>query len=427
MRVENFIALRFIKEIRKNKEISSASFIVITVIVISMIFFISASSIMNGYLYGLMKIAFEVKTFHAIFPAYYSLNDSRYAVDIVKKDKRVLYANLYRETKALLSANGKTTGLAFFRTMPENIFEEDRGFDSCIKMLEGVKSLNINEIMISRKTAEKLRLKTGERIYLTTMLSDDKEDIVIKRLLVSGIFTTGYVEFDEQLAMIGNNTGDKVFADNLLYNVFIKLKDYKKAKEFSKSFTQAGMLDMMTWYDLNEYELKALKFEKNIIVFIVILVVFVACLNILTTINITVFEKNKNIGILKALGYSQNSIITIFIFYGIYLGICGVLIGIILGLLIMNLLNEILAFFSYIINFYNSVIYFIVSKFIDVSAPDRFEFFSKDFYLDKIYANISFSELFFISVLTLFFSLISSILPALKAGKVKPIEVIKNG
>ncbi len=427
MRVENFIALRFIKEIRKNKEISNASFIVITVIVISMVFFIAASSIMNGYTYGLLKIAFEVKTFHVIFPAYYSLNDSGYAVDLIKKDKMVLYSDLYRETKVLLSANGKTTGLAFFRTLPENIFNEDKGFDSCIKLIEGSKSLDANEVMISAKTAEKLKLKTGQRIYLTTMLSEDNEDIIIKRLLVSGIFTTGYVEFDEQVALIGNNTGDSIFTDKLIYNVLIKLKDYRKAKKFAKTYTATGILDMVTWYDLNDYEIKALNFEKNIIVFIVILVIFVASLNILTTINITVFEKSKNIGILRAVGYSPKSIITIFVFYGIYLGASGILIGIITGLLIMNLLNEIIAFFSYIVNLFNSVLFFIISKFTDIQAPEKIEFFSKDFYLDRIYAEISFWELFFISVLTLLFSLISSILPAVKAGKVKPIEVIKNG
>lgn len=427
MRVENFIALRFIKEIRKNKELSNASFIVIMVIVISMVFFIAASSIMNGYTYGLLKIAFEVKTFHVIFPAYYSLNDSMYAVDLIKKDKRVLYSDLYRETKVLLSANGKTTGLAFFRTLPENIFNEDKGFDSCIKLVEGSKSLDANEVMISAKTAEKLKLKAGQRIYLTTMLSEDSEDIIIKRLLVSGIFTTGYVEFDEQVAIIGNFTGDSIFTDKLIYNVLIKLKDYRKSRKFAKTYTATGILDMLTWYDLNDYEIKALNFEKNIIVFIVILVIFVASLNILTTINITVFEKSKNIGILRAVGYSPNSIITIFVFYGIYLGACGILIGIITGLLIMNLLNEIIAFFSYIINLFNSALYFIISKFMDIPSPEKIEFFSKDFYLDRIYAEISFWELFFISVLTLFFSLISSILPAVKAGKVKPIEVIKNG
>jgi lipoprotein-releasing system permease protein len=68
---------------------------------------------------------------------------------------------------------------------------------------------------------------------------------------------------------------------------------------------------MISWERQNEYEIKALKFEKNVIVFIILLVVLVASLNILTTINITIHEKMKEIGILKALGFSDSKIINI--------------------------------------------------------------------------------------------------------------------
>lgn len=427
MRIENLISFRFIKEIRKNKDISSASLIVISVIAISMIFFIISSSIMNGYIYGLMKIAFEVKSFHVSLTGFNSLSDTNYLLDMIKEDKLVKYAGIYRESNVLLSAKGKTTGLVYFRSAPEDIFIKDKEFDRLIKITEGNKSLLKNEIMISKKTSEKINIKSGEFLYLTTLIPEEKDQVIIKRLKVAGIFTTGFIELDEQLAYVGNATGEDIFKNFLIYKIFVKLNDYKKSALFENNVSALGAQQVHTWQELNEYEFKALNFEKNIIVFIIILVVFVAALNILTTINISIIEKSKNIGILKAIGYSKKNIFLIFTFYGLYLGFIGVLTGITAGLLLMNYLNEIINITTYIYNSINNLIYHAVSVFIKISEPDIIEIFSKDFYLDRIYAEISFAEIFFISFITLLFSLISSLIPAVRAKNIQPIEVIKNG
>lgn len=427
MKLENFIALRYIRESNKNKDISISSIVAISVIAIAIIFFISAVSIMNGYIYGIMKIAFEIKTFHIDYPVYSSYNDSKYILDQVQKNKDVAYADLYKEAKVLLNANSKTSGLIFFRSVPEDIFEKDKGFRECIKILEGTNSLGKNEILLSKKISEKLRIKLGSDVYITAMIANDNPKIILRRLKVTGIFTTGYVELDEQLAYISNKTGLNVFDSNVAYNIFIKLKDYTKARKVAMDLDLNGYSGMTTWEEANYNELTALNFEKNVIAFIVILVVFVAALNILTTINMTVHEKKQDIGILKAVGYSPKQINIIFMLNGIYLGFIGVVIGISLGILIMHWLNEILQAFAIAVNSIQNIIYKILSLLIKIDAPAKFEIFSKDFYLDKIYTRISFTEIMIVSSLTLLYSSISSIIPAIKAGKVKPIEVIKNG
>ena len=427
MKIENFIALRYIKETKKNKNISTASIIVVLVIAVAIIFFISAVSIMNGYIYGIMKIAFEVKSFHIDYPCFYSYEDSNIVLEQFKKNKEINYANIYREAKVLLSANGKNTGLVYFRAMPEDVFRKDQELNQCIKLLKGKKDLILNKILISEKTAKKLKINVGDSLYLTAMITEDAPKITLKRLKVGGIFTTGYQELDEQLSYIGKNTGDKIFDDDIGYNIFIKLNDYKKAKQEAIMYDVSNFGRMITWEEANYNELTALKFEKNVIAFIVILVVFVAALNILTTIYMTVFEKNQDIGILKAVGYSPKKINIIFLLNGIYLGFIGVVVGIICGFLVMNWLNEILHLFENIFNISRVVIYKFTSIFIETSPPTHFEIFSKNFYLDKIYTDISFFEIVLIASLTLLFSILASIIPAVKAGNIKPIEVIKNG
>ena len=183
---------------------------------------------------------------------------------------------------------------------------------------------------------------------------------------------------------------------------------------------------MINWFDANHNEITALNFEKNVIGFIVILVIFVAVLNILTTLYIVAFEKKKDIGILKTVGYSPKKVIVIFLLNGLYLAFIGIIIGIVIGLFVMINLNEILIYFSYIINIFQGIIYRIISLFISIDAPSNFEIFSKDFYLDKIYTEISAIEILVISITTLFFAILASVIPALNAGSLKPVEVLKN-
>ena len=427
MKMENFISLRFIKEIRKNKNISGSSLIVVIVIAAGIIFYISAVSIMNGYIYGIMKISFEIKSFHIDLSGSYNHDSSQKMADSFLKDKRVLFASVYRESKVLLSANGKNTGVLYFREMDENIFKNDIGLNKSVKLLEGKKDLSLNNILISSKTAKKLKLKLDDHLFVFLFSSNIESKISVKRLKVTGIFTTGFTELDEQLSYIGKSTGDSIFKENLKYNILVKLHNYKDVRKVANDFRHFGIYGLYTWEENNYNDLTALYFEKNIIAFIVILVLFVAILNILTTIYITVLEKNQDIGILKAIGYSPPNITLIFLLYGIYLGVIGIVFGVIFGILVMQHLNEIIKFAVYFINLFNDIIYKILSLFIYQDNPAYIEIFSKDFYLDKIYTDISFAEIIFIASVVMILSIIASIIPALKAGKIKPNEVIRNG
>lgn len=427
MKIENFISLRFIKEVRKNRTISDSSIIVVIVIALGIIFYISAVSIMNGYIYGIMKISFEIKSFHIDFAGGYNCESVEKIADVFKKDKRVSFASVYRESKVLLSANGKNSGVLYFREMNKDIFKDDKGFDKSLKIVEGAKDLSLNNILISSKTARKLKLRLNDYLFVFTFSNDGESKIRTKRLKVAGIFTTGFQELDEQLAYIGRETGESIFAETLKFNVLVKLHNYKEADRVASDFSYLGFYGITTWYDNNYNDLTALNFEKNIIAFIVILVLFVAILNILTTIYMTVLEKNQDIGILKAIGYSPRSMTLIFLLYGIYLGIIGIVFGVIFGIFVMQHLNMLLELSGHLINFFNNIVYNLSSLFVAQEKPEIIEIFAKDFYLDKIYTDISFGEIVFICVVALIFSIVASIIPALKAGDIKPNEVIRNG
>ncbi|HBD94461.1 MAG: hypothetical protein A2015_06485 [Spirochaetes bacterium GWF1_31_7] len=426
MKLENFIAFRYIRYSGGNKDISSSAKSVILSIACAIIFYIAAASIMNGYIYGIMKLSFEVRSFHLAFKDISSYSEAESYRLLFNEDKRTIYTGLYRETSVLLSANSKNTVVGFFREIPEDIFTKDKGFDDCVSITSGTKSLLMNQIMISEKTASKLSVDIGDFIFLTAMTSENNGKLIIRKLSISGIFSTGLTDFDEQISFIGNKTGDKIFKDSLPYNVMIKINDYNKASEFSRDFLISGIPGLISWDYDNYNEITAVKFQKNVIAFIVILVIFVAALNILTTIHITIHEKSSDIGILKSIGWTPIKIMAVFIFNGIYLALMGIIPGIIIGLFIMFNLNSIMIISADIFNYCMLQIHSFTSLFFASPVPDVIEFFSKDFYLDKIYTSISFEELLFITFITMIFAVIASVTPSIKAGYIKPNEVLKN-
>lgn len=334
MRLENFIARRYIRYSGENREISSSAATVVISIAVGIIFYICAVSIMNGYIYGVMQLSFEVKSFHVQYdgsrqenvPLTGSIEKRREAMKgkgytemeeirlHLTADKEVKYSALYRETNAVLQYSGKSTAVAFLRELPEDIFKSDDGFDKAVRLHKGNKNLAFGEIMISSKTAQKLKIDVGDKLFVSFMENDNTTSVRIRKLTVSGIFSCGLSELDEQLAFIGRETGRRMFQE-LPYSLMLKLHHYDKAAQFCSAYQADGFMALTNWEEENYNELSALRFQRNIIAMIVILVLFVAVLNLLSTIHITVFEKktrNRNLAFYRFCSGTNYKLIFIF-------------------------------------------------------------------------------------------------------------------
>ena len=89
--------------------------------------------------------------------------------------------------------------------------------------------------------------------------------------------------------------------------------------------------DVRTWVDLNSNLLEAIKLEKTVMFIILTLIVMVACFNIASALIMTVLEKTKDIGILKAIGASNSNIMAVFALQGGFIGLLGTALGVLLG------------------------------------------------------------------------------------------------
>jgi lipoprotein-releasing system permease protein len=188
----------------------------------------------------------------------------------------------------------------------------------------------------------------------------------------------------------------------------IRLKDYKDAPlvkaELQKIF-DPHMYHVATWEDKQGALLAAISIERGILNVLLFLIIGVAGFGILAIFSMIVNEKTRDIGILKSLGASHRGVMTIFLGYGLLLGVVGSALGTIGGVLFTKNINEIEQF---------------------ISKVTGQEVFSRSvYYFDKIPTDLRPGDIFWINVGAMIIAVLFSILPAWRAARLQPVSALR--
>jgi lipoprotein-releasing system permease protein len=228
-----------------------------------------------------------------------------------------------------------------------------------------------------------------------------------KTFLVSSIFESGLVDFDNNIAFINLETLEEFF--NLDENDR-KLEIYLNHPQnidHQKTIVQNNFPNefVYSWADMNSSLFSALKVERNVMFIILSLIIIVAAFNIISGLTILVKNKTRDIAILKSIGVLNKSIIKIFFLIGIIIGTSATIFGIILGV----------TFSMYVENFRQ----FLSSVFNISLFPEEI------YFLSTMPSEINPTSIFIISLCSIIVTTIVSIFPALKAAKLDPIKALK--
>ena len=248
-------------------------------------------------------------------------------------------------------------------------------------------------ILIGKELAASMGAMVGDKVKLITSEETDLE------MTVGGIFQSGFYEYDLNMVLIPLQTAQYItYSDETVGRLSVRLDNPYDAQELIYDVARRLPTDLYigTWGEQNRALLSALTLEKTIMLVVFSLIAIVAGFLIWITLNTLVREKIKDIGIMRAMGFSKKNIMLIFLIQGIILGIIGIILGIIVSLILL---------------------YYIKNYAVDLV--------SNIYYLKDIPIEISLKEIAIIVGANFIVILISSIFPAYRAAKLENVEALR--
>jgi lipoprotein-releasing system permease protein len=195
----------------------------------------------------------------------------------------------------------------------------------------------------------------------------------------------------------------------LISGLRVKLKNLnqtrKTASLITDKFKNFDNLAVTDWTRQHANLFAAIEMEKKVMFIILTLIIAVAAFNIVSTLVMGVTEKKSDIAILRTLGATQKSILFIFMWQGILIGIVGTFLGIMLGSTISLNIDVIVPF---------------------IESLFGVQFLSKEiYYISALPSKLLLSDVIFIGSMSLFLSIVATIYPSIRASRVEPATALK--
>ncbi len=188
-------------------------------------------------------------------------------------------------------------------------------------------------ILIGSELRRRLNVETGEMLTLVSphfTLTPLGTIPQLSRFHLQAVFKSGMYDYDSQLAYLELKEAQRLFGfTDRITGLALKLDNLDKAGQISENLRRdLGFSYIVTsWLEVNRSLFSALKLEKKVMFIILTLIVIVAAFNIISTLIMITMEKTRDIGILRSLGASRKTILTIFILMGLTIGLVGTGLG----------------------------------------------------------------------------------------------------
>ncbi|MEO6409885.1 MAG: lipoprotein-releasing ABC transporter permease subunit [Burkholderiaceae bacterium] len=229
----------------------------------------------------------------------------------------------------------------------------------------------------------------------------------LKQLTVVGTFSAGHYEYDSSLAWIHIDDAQKLFRVEGPTGVQLRLSDQQDARQVAAGLAQAlgPQVNVRDWTTTNRNWFSAVQIEKRLMFIILTLIVAVAAFNLVSTLVMTVTDKQADIAILRTLGATPRSVMAIFMEQGALAGVIGTLSGVALGLLVAFNIDVIVPAIERVLqtSFLPSSIYLISRM---PSEPQS-------------------SDIVPIVVISLLLSFVATLYPSWRASRVEPAQALR--
>ena len=313
-------------------------------------------------------------------------------------------------SQGLLSRESVMRGVAIRGVLPE---EEGKVSDLPKQFVAG----SINDLQPSKfgvalgaQLASMVGARVGDRINMIVPETDLTPAGAMPRmrtLQVVGIVDSGHYEYDSSLAIMHWKDAAALLRLHEPTGLRVKVDDMQRAPEVAAELAQVvpQALWVTDWSRSNRNWFAAVQTEKKMMFIILTLIIAVAAFNLVSTLVMTVNEKQADIAILRTMGASPGLIQRIFLVQGLAIGLLGSLAGVGLGLLIALNIDVIVP---------------------AIEAIFRVRFLPRDVYfISELPSDVRFSDVLTVGLMAFGLSILATLYPSRRASKVQPAEALR--
>ena len=404
-----FIALRYLKPSKKNTMVSIISLFSFLGIALGVGTLIIVMSVMNGFKIELLDKIIGINGHLNIHFYNKDFNEDKF-LNILKSEEKVKVFRKIIDGQGLLSTKEQSTGVIIKGINKKNLI--DLKNDKKKMKISDKFNFENDSVIVGIKLMERLNLEIGDKFKLIIPKSTSTPFGNIPRVksfTIGGYFDSGMYTYNNNLVFISYLDAKKLFVTNrnkpyfqiVFYN--IDSVDSFKEKISKENLSNYQLYD---WRHSNEAFFNAIQTEKNVMFLILSLIILVAAFNIISSLIMLVKNKQIDIAILRTMGATQNTIMKIFFLNGATIGFLGTLIGALFGVFFVLNINTLKNF---------------LEKFTNTEL-----FSSEIYFLSNLPAKIDLNEVTYVVITSLLISFIASFLPAWKASKSNPIDLIRK-
>ncbi|MEE8335138.1 MAG: ABC transporter permease [Candidatus Neomarinimicrobiota bacterium] len=269
-------------------------------------------------------------------------------------------------------------------------------------IVDGKANLVSGSVILGQRLASKLNLKVGDKIVLFDLksMSNFNSQRRLKSFIISGLFHSGLGEYDQSLIYLSLKDAQFLFDyESRITGYILRLKNTENIENLSTILKNSLPYPymVMSWKEKNRALFKWMNIQRWPILFIFGLIAVVGIVNIVSALTMIVVEKISQIGIFASLGLSRRKIQEIFLYKGMIIGLSGSVLGAFLAILLAGIQINFEVF----------------------SLPEDI------YFMDQVPISINIGTIISIILLGFFTSLLASLWPTRRAGKIMPAKALK--
>ncbi len=403
---ELFLSIRYLRAKRKQAFISVITVISVLGVMIGVMALVVVLSVMNGFRADLMSKILGVKSHLLVLSYKGAFNDYKRVAGRVGQVEGAVATTPFIHSQVMVNRSGNVSGAILRGIHPQtagNVLSIERMIkDGSLSSLESSWD-GLPTIIIGSELSKQLGAYPGD---ILNMISPEGKLTPMGRVpnsqkyKVTAVFDSGMYEYDASMVFVSLKEAQAFlgFGDRVS-GLEVRVKDVYKSDKVGIKIQNALGNPYWTkdWKVMNRSLFSALKLEKFAMFVILTMIVLVGALNIISTLVMVVMEKTRDVAILRAMGASAKSIMTIFMVQGLLVGLVGTLAGLASGLGICHLL----------------------ARYKFISLP------SDVYYITTLPVRVEFWDVCLVSLSAVVISFLATIYPSWHASKLNPVEAIR--